>query len=229
MKKILIIHTGGMGDFLMFTPAYRELLKLYPNSEIDFYLTNKNVREILLYYPNIKNIYTTSLKKKEIFNQLLILRKNIYDCSFFTTGGKLWKTNLFLAAIKSKLKIGEYKFFKSLIFNNNIKRREDTHFVENNLRIVHSIGTFPLKSSYSPWFPLDMKKTHNEKFIIGIHPGSQAAYKNRRWNKYEALIEKLNKIFKENIRIKVFIGPEEKELKKMFSEKILFVENKDIY
>ena len=122
-KSFLIIHTNGMGDFLMFTPAYKEILKKYPNCEIDFFITNKNVKEIVSFYPNIKNIYVSSLKKIDLIMNLLKLRKKKYDISIVTTGGKTWKTNLFFLFLKSKLKIGEYLKIKSFIFDRAVKRR----------------------------------------------------------------------------------------------------------
>ncbi len=34
--KILIIHTFGMGDMIMFTPALKELQKQFPKAQVDF-------------------------------------------------------------------------------------------------------------------------------------------------------------------------------------------------
>lgn len=229
-KSFLIIHTNGMGDFLMFSPAYKEILKKYPNCEIDFFITNKNVKEIVSFYPNIKNIYVSSLKKIDLIMNLLKLRKKKYDISIVTTGGKTWKTNLFFLFLKSKLKIGEYLKIKSFIFDRAVKRREDSHFVENNIRLINSIFEVPKKTMYKLWFPLEHVNfiKNNEKIYIGIHPGSQLAYGDRRWDKFEILIEELLKKYS-NINIKLFLGPEEKNIRKNFihvNNRIKIIENK---
>lgn len=227
MKKILILHTNGMGDFLMFTPALKELINNYPDVEIDFFITNKNVKEIIMYYPNIREIYTSSLNKKEIIKKLIEIRKNSYDYAFATTGGKTWKTNLFFLFIKAKVKIGEYIKFKSIIFDKNIKRREDTHFVENNLRIVKTFVEMKKKTDFRLWFPMDLKNTSQEKMIIGIHPGCQSAYKNRRWDKFEVLVKSILATY-EDVILKIFIGNEEKEMALNFEKNAIIVKDKNI-
>ncbi|SJZ57735.1 ADP-heptose:LPS heptosyltransferase [Cetobacterium ceti] len=217
MTKILIIHTNGMGDFLMFTPAYKELINQFPNSEIDFFITNKNNEEIIKLYPNIKKIYIGSLKKIDLLKSIKELRKKRYDYCIITTGGKTWKSNLFLFFIKAKIKVGEYKYIKNIFCTKQIKRREDSHFVENNLRIVRSICNFPLKSLYKLWMPLSdiNQKKKSTKKIICIHPGCQKLYKERRWDKFSELIRELLK-FREKIEIIVFLGKEDIEIAEEF-------------
>lgn len=227
MKKILILHTNGMGDFLMFTPALKELIDEYPDVEIDFYITNKNVKEIISYYPNIRRIYTSSLNKLEIVYKLIEIRKNNYDCAFATTGGKTWKTNLFFLFINAKVKIGEYIRIKSIIFKKNIKRREDTHFVENNLRIIGTFIDIKRKTDFKLWFPLHFEKTLQKKIVIGIHPGCQLAYKNRRWNKFEALVEVILATYEDAI-IKIFIGNEDEEMSLKFHKGIELIKDRNI-
>ena len=231
-KSFLIIHTNGMGDFLMFTPAYKEILKKYPNCEIDFFITNKNVREIISKYPNICTIYSSSLKISDIFNHILKIRKNKYDYLIVTTGGKTWKANFLSFLLKAKIKVGEHIYFKSLVYTHSIKRYNFTHFVENNIRLVRTIIDFPVSTSYKLWFPLKKRKylfEKGKKIVIGIHPGCQEAYKERRWPKFKELIEKIVEFYP-CIEILIFLGKEDLELKNNFLKlkQIRLVENKGI-
>jgi len=52
-KKILIIHFGGIGDVLMSTPAIRLLRKCYPNSKINYIVSDRTAINILKRNPDI--------------------------------------------------------------------------------------------------------------------------------------------------------------------------------
>ena len=83
-KSFLIVHTNGMGDFLMFTPALKEIIKKSPDCKIDVFLTNSNVKNLIENYPNIEKIYTSSLNIIEILKIVKQLRKNYYDYLIIT-------------------------------------------------------------------------------------------------------------------------------------------------
>lgn len=231
-KSFLIIHTNGMGDFLMFTPAYKEILKKYPNCKVDFFITNKNVKEIISLYPNIYNIYVSSLKILEILRTIKKIRKNKYDYLVVTTGGKTWKANILSFLLRANVKVGEYICIRSFVYTYSVKRYIFTHFVENNIRLIRKIIDFPVTTDYKLWFPLNENKTYQKKenkFIIGIHPGCQKAYKERRWPKFKELIEEIIKL-DSSLKILLFLGNEDLELKKQFLDlkQTEIIENKKI-
>lgn len=231
-KRFLIIHTNGMGDFLMFTPAYKEILKKYPNCKVDFFITNKNTKEIISKYPNVNTIYSSSLKIIDILKQVLKIRKNKYDYLIVTTGGKTWKANILSILLKADIKVGEHVYFKSLIYTHSVKRYIFTHFVENNIRLVRKIIDFPVSTNYKLWFPLKEKENlfeNKKEFIIGIHPGCQRAYKEKRWPKFKELTEEIIKL-NYSLKILIFLGKEDLELKNDFLnlERVELVENKNI-
>lgn len=234
--NFLIIHNNGIGDFLMFTPALKEILKKYPECLIDIFLTNKNVKKIVEGYPNINKIYVSSLNIMDILKNVKKLRRKKYDYLIVTTGGKTWKANIISFLLKAKIKVGEHIYFKSIFYTHSVKRYFFTHFVENNIRLIREIIDFSTTEEYNLWFPLkqeNFNKNVNIKeeknLIIGIHPGSQKAYKERRWPKFKELIKEILKNNKE-VEIFVFLGEEDEELRNDFLglKNIFLIEGKEI-
>lgn len=228
-KSFLIVHTNGIGDFLMFSPALKEIIKKYPDCKIDVFLTNSNVKNLIENYPNIEKIYTSPLNIIKILKTVKHLRKNYYDYLIITTGGKTWKAGILSILLKAKIKIGEYVYIRNLFYTFNIKRYNFTHFVENNIRMVRKIIEFPITVEYKLWFPVKEIKMNKNKFRIGIHPGCQKLYKERRWPKFRELIIEIKNKYS-NIEIFVFLGNEDIELEKDFIElkNITIVKNKTI-
>lgn len=243
MKKILIIHTNGMGDFIMFTPALKLLKEKFPDAQIDILITNKNIKKFLEDQKIFDNIYVTDLNILSLLKALLNLRKK-YDLSFFTVGGKIWKAKIFSCILKSKYMIGEVNSKKELLkfpYNKIIEKDENLHFVEANIKLVELIIGDQNLRNIKPEIKLKSESQRNiesfiiekkidNKIIFGIHPGCQKAYASRRWpEKYFVdVINNLEDI--PQIKCIVFLGPEDKEvgdyLKK--NTKAIFFENQNL-
>lgn len=223
MEKILVIHTNGMGDFIMFTPALKLLKEKFPNAKIDILITNKNIKTFLEDQNLFNNIYVSELKIISLLKLLLKLRRK-YDLSFFTVGGKIWKAKVFSCLLNNRFMIGEAKK-KSWKFpyNTIIERDETVHFVDANIKLIELILGKQNLDIIKPEIKIkDESKKNVEKFIeeknlknkiiFGIHPGCQKAYAARRWPEeyFSEIINNLEKI--PEIKCVVFLGPEDKEV-----------------
>lgn len=238
MEKILIIHTNGMGDFIMFTPALKLLKASYPTAQIDILITNHNLFNFIKEQKFFINIYSSDLKFKNLLKIGFHLRKK-YDLSFFTVGGKIWKNKLFSFLLKSKMMIGESNssFFR-FPYKKSILRDDYSHFVDRNIRLVKLLSDRLNSIESKPSLEINpiseekiqdfIKKNHlQDKILFGIHPGCQEAYAARRWPEkyFSHVINELEKISK--IKCLVFLGPEDIEVGKYLKQNTgaIFIEN----
>jgi ADP-heptose:LPS heptosyltransferase len=105
--KILIIHTYGMGDLILFTPIYQKLCEVYPDAKFDFFITQKSSIKPLENHSQIGKIFHSLPKANELFLIGLKLRKKQYDISISTSGGSVWKATLFSWLVYAKIRVGE--------------------------------------------------------------------------------------------------------------------------
>lgn len=208
--KILIIHTFGLGDMIMFTPTLQKLRELYPEAKVDFLIFQKITAEPIKKFPNLNKIYYTDFNLKDIFNVLKEIRKNYYDLSIITSGPNPLKTGLFNLFIKSKIKVGEIrKPYQRVFFDKPIKYIENIHRVENNYSFVADAKKVEYPTKF---FGIENKKEPHQKIIVGIHAGSHPTGKHKRWKKkyFVQLINALKKEYK-NLEFIIFAGPAEIE------------------
>lgn len=232
--KILIIHTFGMGDMLMFTPTLKRLIEIFPKSEIDFFITQQASAKVIEANSKVKNIFIEKNNIKNLFFRGLGLRKKKYDISIITSGVKPWKGIVFSFLVGANIKCGEiskYNFLYKYFIKKNIKQ----HRVIANIKLLNELNP-SLENfrnlEYKYWFSNDnikfsenfIKKNNLEnKIIFGIHPGCNKNFKYRRWPKenYEEVIKELSK----KINIIVFLGPDEIEEGEYLKNKLKNVEN----
>lgn len=239
MKKILVIHTFGIGDLIMFTPALSILEKYNTDFKIDFLLTQKGCKSVLENNKNINNIMLSTLSIKDLIKTGLKLRKNKYDISLITTGVKPWKAMIFSLLIGAKVKIGEYRKIK-IIYDKMVKYNKKLHTVESNIDLIKLLNlpinkelkvNYKLNKSNENYANLYLKeKKLINTTILGIHPGCNKNFSERRWPKfyYKQLIQNLNKNLK-NLKIIVFIGPDDTEVEEVLkNEKIQIVKEKSL-
>lgn len=209
--RILIIHSYGMGDMIMFTPSLKQLIEKYPGATIDILVFQKMASEPIKYCNNVHTIYYSDLNIINILHIIRKLRRNCYDMSIFTSGTNTLKAGLFSFFVNVKERIGEYRKYPSLFYTKNIKYQEKLHRVENNILLVSG----DITNIQLPLFCIDntvkMNNTMNtnDVFIIGIHPGSNVKFKERRWSKdyFITLINLLKQEYK--CEILLFGGPDE--------------------
>lgn len=168
----------------------------------------------------------------QITKKSLELKKEKYDICIMTSGtsGYLYVYLLFL--IKAKIKIMEYREGNKLLrkINSIIKIstystifNKEIHRVIANLNLLNDLD----KRNNSAFKEIEMKYYLNEENInfsnsffekhrlekeevLGIHPGCNSEFKEKRWPKESYL--KVIKELKKEIYIIIFIGPDEKEV-----------------
>lgn len=208
--KILIIHTFGLGDMIMFTPTMTYLKQKYPNATFDFIFFQEFAAEPVKYCKFVNNIFYSDFNIKSILKTGFDLRKQNYDISICTSGPNPIKLGIYSYLVGAKKRIGEYRKFKLPFYTKQIKYEEKFHRVENNLALFdipnNKFNTFFCIEN------IDEKKvSKNENIKICIHAGSNVRFKNKRWPKeyFVKLIDLL--ISKYNCEILIMSGPDEFE------------------
>jgi len=235
--RTLVIHTFGLGDMIMFTPAIKNIINKFPDIKIDFLVLQKVSIAPIKNCTNIEQIFFFEKGIQKNLKLLKILTANNYEYILHTSGTKVLKMSIMMLLLKGNKKIGEYENIKIPWYNRQIKRLENRHRVESNIEIVNLIA----QNNYTIEKPFFCLQTENYKFandyldkfkekvFIGIHPGCNEKFTNKRWEleKYIELIMKLSDK-NQDIKLFIFIGPDEKQvgqdLQKVFTN-IELIEN----
>jgi heptosyltransferase-2 len=239
--KILVIALSGIGDALMFTPALNLLRKQLPEADIDALVMFNAVKEMYERNENISNVlHFDFLNRGAAASLKFVLRlRRKYDVSInvYPSNRKEYNIIQFLIGAKKRVAV---KYLRRNLhewgFLNNLSITEDDrlHNVQTNIKLIEKLLNtkfeeqpelyFPLLSTdenYARHFLID-KKIKNEDFVIGFHPGSATLknHVNRRWEpeKFAALAKMI--IAKYNVKILLFGGDEELNLKKKILNEI---------
>ncbi len=207
--KILIIHTFGLGDMIMLTPALQELIEIYPDIKIDFLIVQKISAEPIKRFSNINKIYFINFKLLNLMKVIFQLRKENYDKIITTSGTNPLKVAFFYLFLKGKEKKAEYKnSYQKIFFSKSVKYVENIHRVENNNFLIidkqivkYSIQFFGIEKNL---------QSSDKKILVGIHAGSNPKFKIKRWKKeyFVELIDLLHKYFN-HLEFIIFSGPNE--------------------
>ncbi|WP_435235569.1 glycosyltransferase family 9 protein [Psychromonas sp. PT13] len=218
--KILIIHTFGLGDMVMLTPSLVKLKKIFPNVQLDFVALQKFALAPIVGSGYINNIYYFEGSIKDNLKLLIQLRKTKYDYILHSSGTSVLKMSLLFLFLNGKNKIGEFAQVRIPWYTKQIKKNDDVHRVESNLHLITLINE--CNADVSPFFYLKHENIayannfiapYQNKLLVGIHPGCNEKFANKRWEleKYLKLICLLQKKFK-NIIFFIFIGPDERDV-----------------
>jgi ADP-heptose:LPS heptosyltransferase len=193
-KRILVIHSWGMGDMIMATPMLKSLAKQgYRVDVVTFSESN-----------------CTILKGNHFIERVFLLHKP-WQCLRF------WRQYDYLVATAGmnpqKVKQLNYLIGAKKVFAS--KQIKGIHRIDMNLKIIDSLVEVYDKEPYIAIEPTQKieKYLSSTQKNIGLAVGSGAKQAFKRWDKYGALIEKLegNKL--------LFIGPDEEELEALFHNK----------
>lgn len=228
--KILIIHPGGMGDLITFSPVLKILRNNFPKATIDlFIMYTSEARYVLQEGKIVNRIFKFNWIKSNFLNKLKFiykLRKEKYDLSTTPTGINPLKGGIFSFLIGARVRVGERrKNKKSLFYTHSSLLCKDKKRTENNIDLLRTIGLkidsplpapFLEVSSGEREFANNLLIRNNleNKILIGFHLGGCSEnQKFRRWPK-ENFIELGNKILNdlENAFILLFGGSEERKL-----------------
>jgi lipopolysaccharide heptosyltransferase II len=239
--KILVTVLSGIGDALMFTPALLKLKEAIPDSQIDAMVMFKGVEDIYKNLPQISKIhYWDFLKESKIksLGFMFKLRRE-YDVVINAYPSNRLEYNIIslLTSAPKRVSVEYLRMdYQNLGYLNNVRVEENDslHNVEENIRLVEKIigekiNEIPpmqlILSEEDLSFSSDYLEEKNigiQDLVIGFHPGC-ATLKNhtkRRWEpeKFAELGSQL--IQNKDVKILIFGGPEEQELKETIFNKI---------
>jgi len=221
IHSIFINCATGLGNIILFLPAYRSIRKLFPDSRYIIALDPRWFGDsffIQLFGQDVKFIKTAIHLSRfqnliKLMKILKYLRKEKFDIVIMPYSGNSWKLGLFL------LLIGAYQtlFFKTgkrwldKKFDICLPVIEGEHYLNRNLRLAESLGSkaeIPIGS----WITLQneevnpQKLERNDKINIGIHPCVNEEFNiSRRWPKeyFKKLINMMNK-YRDDMQIILF-------------------------
>ena len=219
--KILVIHTFGLGDMIMFTPSLQNISNSFPNVKIDFLILQKISVAPINEYIGVHKLYF--IQNSFIQNMILLnqLRNIQYDYILHTSGTSTLKMSLIMLLLNGKNKFGECTNIRVPWYKDQVKKDENIHRVNSNLKIVALIKDMKIEKE-QPFFSLKNEnilcansflKENKKLRLIGIHPGCNEKFANKRWeiDKYKELINQFQNKLK-NILIYIFIGPDERDI-----------------
>lgn len=238
IRKILVIHThGGLGDLLLSTPVFHSLKEEFPEAHLTVLVQN-SFKDVVTGNPKIDRIITMQPQWKKGLSgfreMLTTVSREKYDMVMV-----LWSTSLeahlmFLAGIP--IRVGQAgRLLYSFLFTHQVTRRsdtgdEETHWVENQLDFIRSLGIEPKNKSVFFHIPDDAFQyvdnlfknegiTEND-FLIGFHSTKGLSVDPQRWpvDKFASFAESLGEHFGGKL---VFTGtPGEKEIVDIIRSKV---------
>lgn len=227
--NILVIHTWGIGDLLMATPAFCSIKKAHPEYQIDVLVAQPASRLVLINNPNIRNVIVC---KHNPISFLFVLFKlyRKYDISLVTSGVNPLKGSLFSFLTGAEMRIGEtrightFSFYtKTIPFDPLMHRVESDNKLFSLLNKDEIANNIPMQL-----FPEEQALQDVEKYLIKnnlhaspivlIHPGCNAQYKHRRWPKerFKDLLLQLHERYPHHSLL-VVLGPDENDDKDFYS------------
>lgn len=227
IKNMLVISMQGMGDLLLFTPAFSCLRKNYPDAKISVLIMDK-AKDIVKGNPDIDEIieYDYS-ERRNLFKTIrfmLLLRKKRFDVSIcaYPSGLRSALVGYFSGA---KIRIGQkLSFTRKLpfLFTNNVPVTEIKHAVEMNLDLLGAIGLDIARCPRKLFTPVSGDDAEfakeffanngvkEKELVIAVHPGVSEGGIHRSWSKanFAELIDDL--LNKYNAKVILIGGPADK-------------------
>lgn len=191
-NKILLVHTGGIGDLIMARPAIQAAYRKYQSSFIDF-MGNPGSLKVIMHDGWIHKFIPVPSKQKNILGimqilmALLRMRLEKYDFLFLLqpvlSKDSHWRLKFLVNMIAAKKSIGRKSNFGENIFDIAVPENVSMHEVERMLSVV--CETSKVRSTYDYYLPDTFPGTTNhyrnipDKPFAILSPGG--AKKVRRW------------------------------------------------
>lgn len=219
IKTVLIIHTGGLGDFIMFTPVVKLLKETFQNINLYVYTSNKFSYDLIKFYCE-EDYITKVFYGNFVFNKIDLLR---FLISCFIINPDLILTTTVFHSVKGELIyliLGNKKLAR---LSKNAKLLKDfirydyngRHQVEQNLIYLQKALNFQIEyTQIKPFLPSKLsKQAFNglDNFKILIHPGSSKEGSIRRYPLEKFL--KIAEILKNyGFEVAFILGPSEQDM-----------------
>lgn len=218
MKNILIVGLTGIGNLLLFVPAFKAIRKFIPESHITLLtfdhngdlgiLQENNLIDLVVhwhsgYTPNSKKtlLGMVSLKNVQTFLQL---RRQRFDVSFFPfSGPPTSKIELFCFFLGAQKRLLHQSHRPTSRLNAAVSLAE-CHDVEQNMRLVNVLGiqsdpdfSITVSSGDAQWAKRVLTENgSSSRKIIGIQPGVKRGFDaDRQWpdERFAELINRLGR------------------------------------
>jgi len=191
VNSILIIHSCGIGDLLMFTPALRILHDAYPEASIDFLIGEDALIDIVDRFSFVSDIF----QYESGWNYYLLksMRKKHYDLSILTADKNPVKASVLMRVIGAQRRAGNYLRYKQPLLTDQTEIDVNIHRVEQNLKLVSAILGTPIddmeKAVALPVYPeelADARQMLEDKDVlraplIAVHAGGHPSNMQKRW------------------------------------------------
>ncbi|MDD3464691.1 MAG: glycosyltransferase family 9 protein [Candidatus Cloacimonetes bacterium] len=237
-QEILFIHTWGIGDLILLTPALRVAKKLHPELRVTLLVFPRQAAIPILEAAYVNKIVYGGWKPLTLVRTLCSLKRKSYYAVLFSTGVTPWKAWLIMLLLKSKHKISEYNQFKYPFLTDYVRRDPAYSRVRGNYELLRAV--LPLPDWEGVWrrkeeldlatdFALSQANRSwaesylndhglSGKPILAIHPGCMARNKFRRWP-VEYFVELIRLIKQDyDCHIIVIAGPDEVDVGERLAE-----------
>lgn len=226
-KNILIFHTAFIGDIVLSTPLIKNIKKLYPDSKI-VYVTTPAGRAVLANNPFLDEVIAYDKRGKDkgikgMFGLIRGLRKHKFDIAYVPHRYMRSSLIVFLSKIPQRIgfDISEGKLF----LTKKIKYEKNLHEVDRLLKLLEieildkKIELYPSEKDEKHIDELFENEDLQGKKLVAIAIGSK--WYTKRWpvEYFNVLIEQLEK--REDIKLILIGGNEEKDLPVVYSEKTI--------
>ncbi|MCF8267900.1 MAG: glycosyltransferase family 9 protein [Ignavibacteriales bacterium] len=238
--RILAIALSGIGDALMFTPALLRLREEMPEAEIHVLVMYKAAEEIFTSLNVADKVILYEFIKESPFKSLrfvLSLRsKYRATINVYPSNRLEYNAISFMIGASSRYAVRYIRrdiINLGFLNNKRVVEKDSLHNVEENVRLVDlltnkstkDIPSLRINSTYADTISADnyynSLNPDPEEKIIGFHPGCSLLKNHikRRWEpeKFAELAYRLTK--EKKLKVLLFGGPEEKELRKYILEK----------
>jgi len=226
--KVLIIHTWGIGDLVMFTPALRLLRQNFPEAQIDILITySPVVAEVLEEGKTVNRIFKliwsgSLVHRLKFIQSILKLRKERYDWALVTSWTNPLKGGVLAFLAGAKFRAGAYQKNRSPFYTHQTPGAWSKSRRETDLDLTRFLG-IDVKESPESFFEFGLqdkefakdflrKKGLAGKTLIGFHPGAEPVHRYLLWPKeyFIALGKDILEKYKD-ANLLIFCGPGEKD------------------
>lgn len=229
-KKILVVHTWGIGDFLLFTPSLKMIRQHFPQAEIHVFVGQTNTKEVIVGNSLVDRVIDFDYKQgslREKIKFVLTMRNERYDIAIISSGINPFLGGLFLFLIGVPVRVGEYRKRRIFFFTHQIQMDAQIHKMDANINLLSLVG-ISKKESILPFFEIneearrfagDFVKGFLEKdmVLIGFHVSESQPFKT--WGMVNFLMLG-REIFShmENVHIIMFAESKKEEQRKKWNE-----------